>query len=177
MMNKKRLAPTVLCLILFAVVGIVLLTYMTLNPLTREYFIFQNIEECELLIPTDHSNAEIIRYDSPSKDKKLKGLPYNNFWAVKFESDTLEYEIFAYEFVDSDSALKYYINVTGKNSYEKNLPLKSEDENKLFCASRGMFFYEIVVIYQNKAYQIIVPNRYEDEVNNLLATAFSQQIF
>lgn len=174
-MMKKRL-PIFICLILLVVIAIGVLAYVFTHPMTHEYFIFQKLDECESLIPTDISKAEIVRYDMPDSDKSLKELSYNDFWGVNFKSDTLEYEIFAYEFENSDSALKYYVNVTGQDSYEKKLPLKDEDENKLLSASKGMSVYRIVAVYQNKAYQITAPKQYEDEINKLLARTFSQKL-
>jgi len=164
---KKR-SPLVVCPILFAIVVVVVLTYMFLNPLPIEYYIFENIEECENLIPQDQSNINIDRYDTPIADKDLKGLPYCDFFGMEYESDTLEYKIFAYEFENSDSAMKYYLNVTGKADYGIN--------EKDFSASKGMLSYRVIVIYQNKVYQLIAPNRYVDEVSKLLAETFSQRI-
>ena len=141
-----------------------------------EYFIFQDINECEQLITAELSDLEIEKYDTPDKDKNLKGLSYNCFWGMRLESDELKYEIFAYEFSDSDSALKYFINVTGQNSYEKELPLSNDNDNKRLSASKGMFTYRLVVVYQNKAYLITAPNQYEDDINKLLADTFSYQL-
>ena len=141
-----------------------------------EYFIFQNINECEQLIPSDQSNLIIDRYASPEKDKNLKELSYKSFWGIKFHSNELEYEIFAYEFVDSNSALQYYINVTGQSSYEKELPLSDGDENKRLSSSKGMSSYRLIAVYQHKAYVIVAPKQYEEAINKLLATTFSYQL-
>lgn len=174
-MYKKRLLITG-CFILFTAIVVGILIYMFNNPLTHEYFIFQNLEECERLVPADYSKAEVIQYDSPDSDKHLKELLFNDFWGINFKSDKLEYEIFAYEFVDSDTALKYYVDVTGQNSYKKKLPLKNEDENKLLNASKGMSSYEIVAVYQNRAYRLVAPKQYEDAINELLSSVFSQKL-
>lgn len=174
-MSKKRL-PFLICSIVFAGVVVGVLVYMLCHPLTHEFYIFQNIEECESLIPADHSTAEVVQYHSPDSDESLQEIPFNDFWGMKFQSDTVEYEIFAYEFADSDAALRYYVNVTGQNSYEKKLPLNNEDENKLLNASKGMFYYEIVAVYRNKAYRLIAPKQYEKEINQLLADTFSQKL-
>ena len=174
---EKKARELVVFAILFAIVVIGGLAYMFFSNRTPdEYFIFQDINECEQLIPADKDNANIEQYDTPAKDKDLKGLSYDNFWGMKFQSDAMEYEIFAYEFKDADSALKYYVNVTGQHNYEKKLPLNSEDENKNLSASKGMFSYEIVITYQNNAYRLTAPSKYEDEVTELLANTFSLKI-
>lgn len=139
----------------------------------NEYFIFQTINECEQLIPADQNDLIIERYASPEKDKNLKELSYESFFGMKFYSNELEYEIFAYEFVDSDSTLEYYINVTGQKSYEKELPLSDNEENKRLSSSKGMSAYRLIAVYQHKAYVIVAPKQYEGAINKLLATTFS----
>lgn len=175
MFSKKNLPilfGLIVVLILIAGFVIYMLNYSSPN----EYFIFQNINECEHLIPADQTDLTIERYASPEKDKNLKELSYESFFGMKFHSNELEYEIFAYEFVDSNSALKYYINVTGQNSYKKELPLSQDDDNRRLSGSKGMFFYRLVVVYQNKAYLVIAPTQYGDAIDKLLADTFSYQL-
>ena len=174
-MCKKRI-PIIVCPILFVGLVIALLIYMSLNPLPSEYYIFQNIEECELLVPNDQSNISIERYGAPIKDKNLKDLPYYDFFGIKFKSNTLEYELFAYEFTNADSALKYYVNFTGEKSYEKKLPLNEQEDNILLSASKGMSLFCIIAVSQNRAYKLIAPSKYTDEINELLAHTFSQSL-
>ncbi len=158
-----------------AIVGFVV--YMLKSSSPNEYFIFQNINECNQLLPADQSDLTIDRYTLPEKDKYLNNLSYEHFWGMKFYSAELEYEFFAYEFVDSNSALKYYINVTGQSSYKKELPLSSDNPNRRLCSSKGMFSYILVAVYQNKAYLVIAPDEYDNEINKLLAETFSYQLF
>ena len=171
---RKKL-PIIAVPILFIVIVVTSLTYMFFNsPLPDDYYIFQNIEECENLISTDVDIECFSEYDLPSNDKDLDDLSYNKFWGGKFKSDSLKYEIFAYEFEDNDSALQYYANVSGGG---KNIDLSyQEKHNGLFLASSGMTSYELVVISQNRAYKLIAPNRYIDEVSELLCKTFSQKI-
>ena len=122
MLFKKK-SPILLGLIVVILLIAGFVIYMLSYSSPNEYFIFQTIDECERLIPSDRTELIIERYVSPEKDKNLKNLSYESFFGMNFHSNELEYEIFAYEFVDSDSALEYYINVTGQNSYEKELPL------------------------------------------------------
>ncbi len=173
MKKRKKTVALFIFIILIGCFFVGLFLHMLNNPLSHEYYIFQNISECEQLIPSDQSNAKIEIYNNVSNDKDLKDLSYKDFFSMNYQSDTLEYELFAYEFEDSDSALKYYVNATGQRIYEKKLPLESEDENNLLYASKGMSYYRIVVIHKNTAYQLIAPNRYQKEVNELLASSFS----
>ena len=175
MLSKKNI-PVFICfgVILLFIVGFIV--YMLNYSSPNEYFIFQTIDECERLIPSDQTELIIERYVSPEKDKNLKNLSYESFFGMNFHSNELEYEIFAYEFVDSDSALKYYINVTGQNSYEKELPLDDSDENKRLSSSKGMWSYRLIAVHQNKAYVIVAPKQYEDVINKMLTTTFSFQL-
>lgn len=175
MLFKKRF-PTLLGASVIFVLIVGFIVYMLNYYSPNEYFIFENIDECEQLIPDSQSDLTIERYDTPDKDKKLKGLSYKHFWGMNYQSNELKYQIFAYEFVDSDSALKYYINVTGQKSYEKKLPLSNDDDNKLLSSAKGMSYYRIVAVYQNKAYLLIAPKQYAEGINNLLANTFSYKL-
>ncbi len=176
MIFKKKLSGLICLSVIFVfIIGFILYVFNFSEP--DEFYIFQNIDECEKLIPAEQSDSVVERYNTPDKDKELKNLSYENFWGINYVSDQLEYEIFAYEFIDFDSALKYYINVTGKDAYEKELPLGNDGDNKYFSSTKGMFLYEVVVVYQNKAYRLTAPVQYADDINNLLANTFSYQLF
>ena len=95
---------------------------------------------------------------------------------MNYLSDGLEFEIFAYEFPDADTALKYFVNVSGMDSYEKRLPLAADDENNLFFSTKGMFRYTIVIVHQNKAYKLNAPNSCEEEVDQLLSSVFTYKM-
>ena len=168
---------TILIIAIAAVVltGFFIQIFKSINT-HDEYYIFDEIGECDNLIPSDSTDIKIEIYDTASKDKDLQDLSYNDFFAMHYKSDSLQYEIFAYEFEDSDSALKYYVNVTGQTSYEKKLPLDDTDENKLLSASSGMSSYRLIVVYKNMAYQIIAPKQYKSELHDLLSSTFSIKI-
>ena len=174
---KKRTKPTILIISIAAIILIGFFVQMFMGNNTHDkYHIFAEIGECNKLIPVDQTNIKMDMYGTASKDKDLQNLSYNDFFAMDYKSDSLQYEIFAYEFEDSDSALKYYVNVTGQKSYEKKLPLDDTDENKLLSASSGMFSYRLIVVYKNMAYQIIAPKQYKSELHNLLSSTFSIRI-
>lgn len=171
MFSKKLPILLGLIVVFLLIAGFVI--YMLIFSSPNEYFIFQTIDECEQLIPTDQTDLLIERYTSPEKDTNLKGLSYESFFGMNIHSNEVEYEIFAYEFVDSNSALKYYISVTGQNSYEKELPLSDDNENRRLSTSMGMSSYRLIAVYQNKAYVIVAPKQFEEAINKLLSTTFS----
>ena len=174
-MHSPKKSPILLGLIVVILLIVGFVIYMLNYSSPNEYFIFQTIDECERLVSADQTDSIVERYVSPEKDKNLKNLSYESFFGMNFHSNELEYEIFAYEFVDSNSALKYYINVTGQTSYEKELPDESY-ENKRLSSSKGMSSYRLIAVYQNKAYVIVAPKQYEDIINKMLASTFSFQI-
>lgn len=176
MLSYQKL-PILLGLIVVLVLITGFVIYMLNCSSPNEYFIFQTIDECKQLIPADQTDSIIERYVSPEKDKNLKDLSYESFFGMRFHSSELEYKIFAYEFVDSNSALEYYINVTGQNSYKKELPLDDDNANKRLSSSKGMLSYRLIAVYQNKAYVIVAPRQYAGTINKMLATAFSFQLF
>ena len=180
MLSKKFPKFLGLIVVLLPIVVVLLIVvfviYMLNYSSPNEYYIFQTIDECEQLIPANQTDLMIERYVSPKKDKYLKNLSFESFFGMKFHSSELEYEIFAYEFADSNSALKYYINVTGQNSYEKELPLSDSNENKRLSSSKGMSRYRLIAVYQNKAYLIVAPKQYGDTIDKMLATVFSFQL-
>ena len=79
----------------------------------------------------------------------------------------IEFEIFAYEFKDSDSAKRYFNNVTGKNSEEL-------DTN--FSASMGMTSYRLVIIDFKKAYIVQGPSNNAEEIQDFLKENFTVKI-
>ena len=138
--------------------------------------IFQDLDECKLLKSYEQTAATIDEYLDPKVDKSYKGLEYQSFWGMKYESATLEYEIFAYEFTNKDNALKYYIDVTGDDNYADRIPLKDSDKNILWLKTFSDNEYEIIVIEGNKAYRILSSNLLIDAVDKMLSDIFSVKV-
>ena len=146
------------------------------NPLPGEYYIFEDIEACESLISAEKTSAAFERYETPKNDKKVKDLHYLEFFGGKYKSDELKYEIFAYEFEDSDSALRYYVNETRNTVYLKKLPLDKEDENYLLSATSGSFRFDMIVVSGSRAYRLSAPSKYIAEIHELLSCVFSEKL-
>ena len=155
------------------VVALMLVVLSFAHRSSHRFYIFETIHDCENLIAYEQTEADIIRYhQAADHDRDIGNLNYREFFGMQYQSPTLEYEIFAYEFEDKDSALRYFVSVTGKSNFEKNLPLIEEDTNKLFSRSIGMSTDRIVVTYQNKAYQITAPNQYIEKIDQMLESTF-----
>ena len=90
-------------------------------PISDEHFVFQTIEECEQLLTHEGSDTPIIYDTEASADKNARELDYKEFFGFSYQSDTMEYEMFAYVFEDKESALRYFVNRTGESVYLKRL--------------------------------------------------------
>ena len=172
--GKERPIGIYIIIIIGLIIGAV--TNMMNRNVTTDYYIFESIDECEELTPPGMTGVKVERYGTPAADKDRGRLKYDDFFGMNYISDELEFEIFAYEFPDSDTALKYFVNVTGMDSYEKRLPLDADDENNLFFSTKGMFRYTLVIVHQNKAYKLSAPTRCEDELDGLLSSVFSYKM-
>ena len=131
-----------------------------------EYSIFESISECDALKSSTLPNAKFENLDPNETDDNISGLIIKDSFCGNFSCDEFEFIIFAYEFIDSESAKQYYINNTGK----KNDPSTS------FSESRGPFSGELIVLDLERVYRIKMKTKYRDEVCNFLNETFSKKI-
>ena len=150
---------------------------MHIDSMPDDCYIFQSIDECEALIPNDQSEVKIERYATPNADKDLKDIPYESFFGMQFKSDEMKYQIFAYEFEDFESALKYFVNASGTSySYEEDRATIEQYDYALYFVAKNPLSCHFVVISQNNVYQLRAPNRYFDEIYAVLKDIFSKQV-
>lgn len=135
------------------------------GPGIMDFYIFSDIDECNNIEAFKSEDATITIYDSPDLDKNLGDLAYNDFFAAYYDSNELKFEIFAYEFVDSDSAKEYFTKVTGKKSLETN-----------FSASGGMTKYRVIVIDEYRVYCAYTSLKDSEDLKLFLGEIFSKKI-
>ncbi|MBE6607502.1 MAG: hypothetical protein E7633_02955 [Ruminococcaceae bacterium] len=126
----------------------------------QDFYIFADISECENIeehIP-DKSKLEI--YDNPEKDPAIKDLEYESFYAAKYSSLKMDFEIFAYEFKNSEDLDEYYKN---RDEYFKGYGMKTQ----------GVFYTYICVGDENKIYSLYTKTFDENEVMEVLKECFS----
>ena len=138
--------------------------------------IFQDLDECKLLKWYEQTAAAIDEYLDPKVDKSYKGLEYQSFWGMKYRSENLSYEIFAYEFNSKDNALKYYIDATGDDKYADRLPVEDSNKNILWLKTFRDNEYQIIVIEGNKAYKLVSSNLIIDKIDEMLSVVFSVKV-
>lgn len=130
-----------------------------------DFYIFENISECYKF--NNDNKADITEYDTPGGDKHLEKIKYSEFYAAKYKSEELEFEIFAYEFETESDAKAYFKNATGKSS--------EKDAN--FSSSTGTFgSSEITVFKMKNAYTVYVSPEYLEAAKEFLMSSFSENV-
>lgn len=132
-------------------------------------YIFEDLNECKQLMSHEQALLEINEYHNPSVDENYSGLEYDAFWGMKYRSENIEYEIFAYEFADNDGALQYYTNVTGRTA----------DSGKTRLGSKTYGWNgecRVVVVDGNKAYTLVSSASLIHKIEEMLSAVFSVQV-
>ena len=129
-------------------------------------YIFEDISECENIEKLKSEDAVVTVYDSPDSDKNLGDLQYDDFYCASYKSNNLDFEIFAYDFVDSDSAKEYYNKETKLGC----------DSDATFHTSKGMSLYDIIALEYDKVYIAKSSAKDSDDLNSFLNKVFSKRI-
>ncbi|MBO5879276.1 MAG: hypothetical protein J6Q68_01825 [Clostridia bacterium] len=172
MKNKKKI--DVLGIVLtFVVLSLIagpmlfnLFVYELPNFGDVDYYIFENIEECEKIETLNFTEQKITKYENPEKDKNLKSLQYEAFYGAKYESQELTFEIFAYEFATEEDAAAYFKNSSARKATDKST----------FAGSRHAFSADFQVIYYNRVYSVRTTNKHMQAAKDALGTIFSIKI-
>ncbi|MBQ8163397.1 MAG: hypothetical protein IJZ93_03400 [Clostridia bacterium] len=157
--NFKKVSIIIACILIFNL-------FSCSKMFSDEIYIFSDISECANLEINKASDVTVQEYTSTDSDKKLNELKYDAFYAAKYESSEIEFEIYAYEFESSETAKKYFENVTGR---------KSELDSN-FLASGGMNSFEFIVIDHQNAYVVYGHSGEQQKVYSILADAFSKKL-
>ena len=167
--HKELLSVIIILLVLFGVLAIVVANTWSKQP--TDNFIFKDIDECQNLLSLSYEDGKTTVYNSPSDDNYLKDLTYVDFFAAKYESAELEFEIFAYVFNTSETAQKYFKNVTGKS-----VDLATNFSSSYGIGLFGVSSAELVVIDSERAYIIHIPHNQLEKLEKLLGEIFTVKI-
>ena len=164
----KKTFPWKRFLILFGIITVLLMTALTIKVLktNRQVYIFADISECQAIVQRAN-DGEFSRYDTPSADKNVDGLAYTAFFAGAYSGDSCNFEIYAYEFVDSSTAEIYFQRSANKDT---------AGVNPNFSGGSNLVDADIVVLHGCTAYAVYMPSACENEVYQFLAGIFSIQI-
>ena len=83
MSAKKIRTISLIIALIFVAYGIISLIIGFVKHMNdpTSYYIFADISECENLLRSENEGAKFVKYDTPSKDKELKNLEYESFFA------------------------------------------------------------------------------------------------
>lgn len=129
--------------------------------------IFGEIQECKKFEELAGPNVTIELLDTPTADSYLYDLVYIDFYGFEYRSTDINFELYAYNFADSEDANAYFYNVTGKNNtFEKN-----------FSDSSGMLSYRRIALSGNKVYCAYTTPSEADRMIEIINGVFSQELF
>ena len=131
-----------------------------------DYYIFSDLSEVKKLESSEQLGVTVVKLSSPDGDKNLGDLKYNDFFAADYNSEELNFRIFAYEFENSDIAKEYFKNIKGSNDgLETN-----------FLASWSLFGFSLTVIDENKAYSAYTSVAQAETLKGFLGELFSVKL-
>ena len=147
--------------IVFSLVGVIQLASNGWD-IGNDYRYFATMEECKNIELMKEDGAEVEVYETPEKDKKAKDLEYEQFYGCKYCSDTMTFELFAYDFSNKEDAQTYFKRHTGKDGRDVN-----------FSSSTGMFHFELRMLNEETAYFVKGKAKDEEEILAYLRECFS----
>lgn len=163
--TKKILLVVCVSVVAITVVLMAIARFATLW--NAEVFIFSNIDECKAIENRSGETVSFTKFQDATQDDCLQGLSYISFYAGKYSSDQLKFELFAYEFDDVASSRSYFENITGKDT---------EQMEQNFSISSGMITARIVAYSNNHAYAVYCPTNNLPNVMQILEELFTVKI-
>ena len=169
-MEKRRSFKgyIITCAIGFSVVVVILLVVMGVDLIQNKDVpidMFSSIEECQQIEANKEDDATVT-FLSTGDDKHLDGLTPLMSYNCHYTSDTMSFELFAYNFATMEDADAYFENVTGK----------SNNPAVTFLRSGGMSSYRCIAMDHEKVYCFICPNSCRNEVDVYVNNCFSETI-
>ncbi len=126
----------------------------------KDFYIFEDISDCENITEHLEDETKLEIYDTPEKDPALKDIEYKSFYAARYKSRKMDFEIFAYEFKNAEDLEEYCTN-------------KDECYESYGIKSQGLFYTFIYVADENRAYSLYTNTFDDKEVKEILEKTFS----
>ena len=152
-------------IICFSLIFLLLFSFCSCRNFEIDVHMFSDIEECNKIVSSKENEVQ-IKYLSIEEDKNSKDLNFDKFFGCEYISKQINFKIFAYVFENDDIAMQYFYNETG---------IKTE-LNPTFNSSSGMFWFERIVVKDNKAYLIRCKKEYEEKVIEFINSCFKEEI-
>ena len=145
-MHKKSLVIFLLCFSVVLILLTVLFSFVFSALPEQDIYIYENITECEELRALGGETGTFTEYAVPKNDGNLGDLSYASCFAGKYLCVDYDFEIFAYEFEDEESARVYFKNCTGK---------ANSGRTQNFSLSLGLTRARLAVMKDTKAYIVL----------------------
>lgn len=126
----------------------------------QDFYIFADISECKNIEEHVPDKTKLEIYDTPKKDPAIKDLEYESFYAAKYSSLKMDFEIFAYEFKNDEDLEAYYKN---RDRHFEWYGIKKY----------GIFYTCIYVHDENRVYSLYTKTLDEKQVKEILKECFS----
>ena len=133
---------------------------------SMELYMFEEIEQCEKIVENKSEDAIVTVMETPSTDKKLRSLPYEEFWGCEYASDEMEFTLYAYVFQDYDTASKYYRRAASRTS----------NDSIEFSISGNFFHYTNVMISDTRVCAVYTKGKHEKATRDYLNSIFTELI-
>ena len=131
-----------------------------------EVNMFADLSECYAIELLETSDVQITLYDSPIEDEYIGNLEYANYYACHYLSSEVQFDLFAYEFYDQETAKQYFKNVTGKE----------DDRTVTYSDLEGFSSYRRIVISDNSVYSVYTAASDAEAVIEIINQIFSRKI-
>ena len=133
----------------------------------RDFYIFEDISQCEKIVENKSEDAIVTVMETPSADKNLRSLPYEEFWGCEYESNEMEFTLYAYVFQDYDTASKYYRRAASR---ERKLDKESSGNGNFYV-------YSYVMISDTRVCVVKTYFECESATRNYLNSIFTDVIW
>ena len=136
------------------------------SMIDTDYFIFENLAECEQMEEALPEGAQVERADALKMDPSANDLFIRASYAATFTFEGWKFEIAAFEFESEEQAQKYFTAHTGKES----------GSAVNYSALKGASNYRIVAIDGVKGYVAKTAATDSEKLDEWLSANFSLRI-
>lgn len=169
-MKMKKAFPVkpyiITCAVVFSLVVAIVFIHSGLTAKDRlastDLDMFATFEECQQIEANKEAGATVY-LASPEYDYALKDLAPVSCYGCDYTSDTMSFQLFAYEFATEEDAAAYFENETGKD----------DQPAVTYLNSGNPLNFRSIVKDHEKVYRYYCLAKYRDEVTAYVNDCFS----
>lgn len=129
-------------------------------------YIFKDIRECNNILINKGDSDFVSLLLTTEGDENLKGMDYQNFFGALYETDSMHFKIYAYDFVDSKTAKRYF----------KACAKRECMGNRDCCVYTDSKKFVVTALCSTRAYSLYTEPRCSRAVENYIKRAFSEEV-